>query len=260
MRRAIILGCGSAGGVPSISRGWGECDPENPKNRRLRPSILIESDTTRILVDTSPDCREQLLSADVRRLDAVLYTHDHADHVHGIDDLREVNRAMQAALDIHATPDVLASLTSRFPYVVGRVEEGQSIYKPMLNLRPLTGPFAVGDIDVVPFDQDHGFCRTTGFRFGPLAYSTDVVELPDEAFEVLAGIDTWVVACLTLNQHPTHAHLDKVLDWHSRLNPRRMVLTHMTPSLDYNALKSLLPDGVEPAYDGLKLDVQDVDS
>jgi phosphoribosyl 1,2-cyclic phosphate phosphodiesterase len=254
--KAVILGCGAAGGVPSISRGWGQCDPDNPRNRRRRPSIMVESAATRILVDTSPDCREQLLAAGVRRLDAVLYTHDHADHLHGIDDLREVNRAMEAPLDIYAEAGVVAAIRARFPYVAGSVGEGQSIYKPMLHFHDLAGPFAVGGIPIVPFDQNHGYCRTTGYRFGDLAYSTDAVELPEAAFAVLAGIDTWIVGCLTLAPHPTHAHLDKVLDWVARIRPRRTILTHMTASLDYEALKARLPDGVEPGFDGQVVSVR----
>lgn len=249
--KATILGCGAAGGVPSISRGWGACDPDNPRNRRRRPSILVHGPQGVILVDTSPDCREQLLDAGISRLAAVLYTHDHADHMHGIDDLREVNRAMRAHLPIHATAEVLDCIRSRFPYVVGGVGEGQSIYKPLLDLHPIDGGFSVGGLEVVPFDQDHGYCRTTGFRFGPLAYSTDAVDLPESSFDVLAGIDTWIVGCLTYDPHPTHAHLDKVLGWIERIRPRQAILTHMTPSLDYDTLCNILPPHVRPAHDGL---------
>lgn len=257
MIAATILGCGSAGGVPSISRGWGLCDPTNPKNRRLRPSILVETETTRLLVDTSPDCREQLLGVGIDRLDGVLYTHDHADHLHGIDDLREVNRAMGRPFPVFGSSEVLASIRTRFAYVVGAVEAGQTIYKPMLDFTELQPRFPVGDIEVVSFDQDHGYCRTTGYRFGPLAYSTDVVDLPEESFAALAGIDTWIVGCLTLTPHPTHAHLDKVLEWIERIKPRQAWLTHMTPSLDYEALKARLPAGVAPAYDGLRITVSE---
>ncbi|MCR6632154.1 MAG: MBL fold metallo-hydrolase [Magnetospirillum sp.] len=253
--KVTILGSGAAGGVPSISRGWGACDPTNPRNRRRRPSILVEKGATRLLVDTGPDCREQLIDADIRHLDGVLYTHEHADHLHGIDDLREVNRAMRAPLPIFAAPEVIASIRQRFPYVMGSVEEGQSIYKPMLDAHEITGPFAVGELSVLPYDQDHGFCHTLGFRFGDFAYSTDVVELPEASFEALAGVRTWVVGCLTFDPHPTHAHLDKVLAWVDRLKPERAYLTHMTPSLDYDSLVSRLPAHVAPAYDGLVLSV-----
>ncbi|MBR9970570.1 MBL fold metallo-hydrolase [Magnetospirillum sulfuroxidans] len=246
-----ILGCGPAGGVPSISRGWGACDPRNPRNRRRRPSILVDGPEGAILVDSSPDCREQLLDAGINRLAAVLYTHDHADHMHGIDDLREINRVTRQHLPIHATPEVLAVIRTRFPYVIGGVGEGQSIYKPMLDLNPINGPFRAGGLDIVPFDQDHGYCRSTGFRFGPLAYSTDVVELPEASFEALAGIDTWIVGCLNYQPHPTHAHLDKVLQWIERVRPRQAFLTHMTPNLDYDTLCGMLPPHVRPAHDGM---------
>lgn len=253
--KVTILGSGAAGGVPSISRGWGACDPNQPRNRRRRPSILVEQGEDRILVDTSPDCREQLLDAEIRRLSAVLFTHDHADHVHGIDDLREVNRAMQAPLPIFAAPEVIASIRQRFPYVLGSVQEGQSIYKPMLDPHEITGPFAVGGLTVVPYQQDHGYCGTLGFRFGDFAYSTDVVELPEESFAALAGVRTWIVGCLTFQPHPTHAHLDKVLEWIERVKPQRAYLTHMTPSMDYESLRAQLPPHVEPAYDGMVLDL-----
>lgn len=253
--KVTILGSGAAGGVPSISRGWGACDPAQPRNRRRRPSILVEQGDTRILVDTSPDCREQLLDAEVRSLSGVLFTHDHADHMHGIDDLREINRAMQAPLPIFAAPEVVDSIRQHFPYVLGSVDEGHSIYKPMLEPHVITGPFSVGDVMVVPFDQDHGFCRTMGFRFGDFAYSTDVVDLPEASFAALAGVHTWAVGCLAFAPHPTHAHLDKVLEWIDRLRPARAFLTHMTPSMDYDALRARLPSGVEPAYDGMVVDV-----
>ncbi|HTH16070.1 MAG TPA: MBL fold metallo-hydrolase [Magnetospirillum sp.] len=253
--KITVLGSGAAGGVPSISRGWGACDPANPRNRRRRPSILVEDGGARILVDTSPDCREQLIDAGVQRLDAVLYTHDHADHLHGIDDLREVNRAMKAPLPIFAAPEVMASIGQRFPYVMGSVKEGESIYKPMLEPHEIRGPFSVAGVNIVPFDQSHGFCRTLGFRFGAFAYSTDVVDLPEESFAVLAGVRTWVVGCLTFDPHPTHAHLDKVLGWIERIKPEQAYLTHMTPSLDFEALRARLPANVEPAFDGLEITV-----
>ncbi|MBX9633938.1 MAG: MBL fold metallo-hydrolase [Magnetospirillum sp.] len=251
--KVTILGSGAAGGCPSIARGWGACDPNNPRNRRRRPSILVEEGETRILVDTSPDCREQLLSVGVRRLDAVLFTHDHADHLHGIDDLREINRAMQGALPIYAASETMDSIRIRFPYVLGAVEEGQVIYKPMLIPHSAAEPFTVGGIQIVPYGQDHGYCRTLGYRFGKFAYSTDLVELPEESFAAIEGIDHWVVGCLSYDPHPTHAHLDKVLGWLERVKPKQAYLTHMTPSLDYETLLANLPPHVQPAYDGLEI-------
>lgn len=253
--KVTILGSGAAGGVPSISRGWGFCDPAEPRNRRRRPSILVEERESRILVDTSPDCREQLLDAGVQRLSGVLYTHEHADHLHGIDDLREVNRAMGGPLPIHGAPEVIDSIRTRFPYVLGCVEEGQSIYKPMLEPHVIDGPFELGGLSIHPIEQDHGFCRTLGFRFGDFAYSTDVVNMPPESFETLAGVKVWVIGCLTMHPHPTHAHLERVLEWIARIHPERAFLTHMTPSLDYKTLQGCLPKGVEPAYDGMVIHI-----
>lgn len=255
--KVTILGCGSAGGVPSLSRGWGNCDPNNPRNRRLRPSVLVERGDSCLLVDTSPDCRQQLLTADIHRLDAVLYTHDHADHLHGIDDLREINRAMKAELPIYAAADTLALIRQRFSYVMGTVEEGMSIYKPMLSPRTIEGPFSVGSIPVVPFEQDHGWCTTLGFRFGPIAYSTDVVNLPDDAFVALQGVKVWIVGCLCYHPHHTHAHLDKVVEWVERVKPEQTYLTHMPPILDYDTLCGKLPPHIRPAHDGLVVTVED---
>ena len=250
--RAIILGCGGTSGVPAIAVGWGDCDPTDPHNRRRRPSILIEEGDCRILVDTSPDLRAQLLDADVRRLDAVLYTHDHADHLNGIDDLREVNRAMQGPLDIWASRETLATISHRFAYVLEPLApNATSIYKPLLVPHTVAGPFTVGPVAVTPLDQDHGYGRTLGFRFGPIAYSTDVVDLPPESLEALVGVDTWIVGCLGAHPHPTHAHVDKVLEWAKQIRPRRTIITHMGPRLDYGRLRSRLPGHVEPAYDGM---------
>ncbi|MGE5505701.1 MAG: MBL fold metallo-hydrolase [Actinomycetota bacterium] len=254
--RVTVLGCGGATGVPSVSGGWGACDPAEPRNRRRRPSILVQQDDTCILVDSSPDLREQLLDAGVKRLDAVIYTHDHADHLHGLDDLREVNRAMKAPIAIHATAGVLETIERRFGYAIGPVEHGEPIYKPMLIPHRIDGPFRVGQVEVTPFDQDHGYARTVGLRFGPVAYSTDAVGLTEEAFTALAGIDTWIVGCLTDHPHPTHAHVDAVLAWVERVRPRRAVLTHMSARLDYHALKARLPAHVEPAWDGLVIEVE----
>jgi phosphoribosyl 1,2-cyclic phosphate phosphodiesterase len=254
--KAIVLGSGGAAGVPSIGSGWGACDPANPKNRRRRPSLLIEDGASRVLVDTSPDLREQLLSAGINRLDGVVYTHDHADHLHGIDDLREVNRAMKAPLPVWATEAVLATIGQRFAYAVEPLPaDATNIYKPWLLPHVITGDFAVGGIPVRPFAQDHGYAETLGYRFGPIAYSTDVVTLPEEAFAVLAGVEVWIIGCLVDYPHPTHAHVDKALAWIERVAPKRAYLTHMGGRLDYDALKARLPAGVEPAYDGLVIEV-----
>ncbi|CCG08917.1 MBL fold metallo-hydrolase [Pararhodospirillum photometricum] len=262
MRRVIVFGCGGASGVPSVSMGWGACDPAEPRNRRLRPSILIEAwepgreRPWRLLVDASPDLRQQLLAHDIRHLDGVVITHAHADHVHGLDELREINRAMKAGLDVWATPEVVDELVRRFGYCFSPpAPEATSIYKPLLRPRFVTPgeAFHVGPLAVLPFTQDHGWSTTLGLRLGDFAYSTDVITLDEVAFATLAGIKTWIVGCFALTPHPTHADLPTVLGWIERLGPERAFLTHMTPGLDYRTLQGLVPAHVTPAHDGLIL-------
>lgn len=252
--RITLLGTGAAGGVPMISAGWGDCDPAEPRNRRLRSSILVEEGDTRILVDSGPDVREQLLRAEVTRLTAVLYTHAHADHIHGLDELREVNRAMRGPLDIWGDADTLDDLQHRFAYAFEGVDlDTQPIFRPWLIPHELTPEFTVGGLTVRSFAQDHGWITSWGFRFGDFAYSTDVLNLDDAAFVTLAGVRTWVVGCLTDKPHSTHAHVDKVIAWHERVGPERTILTHMGPGLDYATLRRTLPAGIEPGYDGMTL-------
>jgi phosphoribosyl 1,2-cyclic phosphate phosphodiesterase len=253
--KVTVLGCGGSGGVPAVGNRWGVCDPANPKNRRRRCSVLVEEGGTVLLIDTSPDCRAQLLDANVKRLDAVLYTHPHADHLHGIDELRGINRLMRRPVPIWANAATLDQIEERFGYALKPLDPGSSFYKPTLEPHEITGPFRVGAVDIVPFDQDHGFSTTLGFRIGGFGYSTDVVELDDRAFETLAGVEVWIVDCLRREPHPTHSHLDKTLRWIERLKPRRAILTHMDPVLDYASLGAELPQGVEPGYDGLTVEL-----
>ncbi|MQX36983.1 MBL fold metallo-hydrolase [Roseospira navarrensis] len=267
-----ILGSGAAPGVPSIANGWGACDPANPRNRRSRASILVAPDGESedgagqggppavpdpILVDTSPDLRDQLLVAGVNRLSAVLYTHAHADHLHGLDDLREVNRAMFGPLDIFADENTLAVIAARFPYAVEPPPpEPRWIGRPLLVPHRIDGPVSVAGLTVTPIPQDHKVMPTLGFRFGPgFAYSTDVVTMDEAALDALTGVHTWVVGCLSWKPHPTHAHVDKVLEWAERVQPRRLILTHLGIGLDYETLRRALPADAEPAYDGMVLDV-----
>jgi phosphoribosyl 1,2-cyclic phosphate phosphodiesterase len=248
-----MLGCGPSWGVPRIGNEWGACDRDNPKNRRSRVSVLVEEGGTRILIDTSPDLRAQLLAADVRGIDAVVFTHAHADHLHGIDDLRSVNRLMRRPLPIYGDAATLAEIRTRFGYVLGPAKHASEtgFYKPVLEPHEISGPFEAAGIAVTPFAQDHGFSTTLGLRIGRFAYSTDVIRLDEAAFGALAGIELWIVDCIRREPHVTHSHLARTLDWIARVRPKRAILTHMDESLDYERLKRELPPGVEPGHDGL---------
>lgn len=261
--RATILGCGSSGGVPRLGGVWGACDPENPRNRRRRCSMLIErfdpsGEVTRVLIDTSPDMRQQLLDAGVGALDGVVYTHSHADHVHGIDDLRMIVFNSRKRLNVWADHPTQDALLSRFGYAF--VQPKGSPYPPILNLNTIDGPFAVegagGVIEFAPMRLDHGSMDALGFRIGGLAYLPDVVRIPDESWPLLDDLDCLVVDALRYKAHPTHAHLDLALEWIARAAPRRAVLTNMHVDLDYETVEGETPDHVRAAYDGLVLDFE----
>jgi phosphoribosyl 1,2-cyclic phosphate phosphodiesterase len=255
--RVTVLGCGASTGVPVIGPNWGRCDPSDPRNRRRRVSALVEIGNVVILIDTSPDLREQLIDARVSRLDAVVITHAHADHLHGIDDLRSVNRIMRQPIPLYADTKTLGDIRCRFGYVLDPVDEPGRYYKPTLVPNEIVGPFAIEGVPILPFAQDHGFSTTLGLRIGGFAYSTDVTELDENAFAAIAGIELWIVDCLRREPHPTHSHLTKSLSWIARVKPRRAVLTHMDQSLDYRELSAELPNGVEPGQDGLVIDLPD---
>lgn len=256
--KVTVLGCGGSGGVPlagGVPGGnWGDCDPENPKNRRRRVSILVEEAGTAVLVDTSPDLRAQILDAGVTRLDAVIYTHAHADHCHGLDDLRWLVYQNGGPIDAFMDSVTRKRLTQRFGYAFASSGNLGGLYKPLMTDKVIDAPFTVGAMEVRPFRQSHGGNETTlGYRFGKIAYSTDVVELDDAAFEALEGLDLWIVDCLRDEPHPTHTHTAKTLSWIERVKPKRAVLTHMNHQVDYDTLAARCPPGVEPAYDGMVL-------
>jgi phosphoribosyl 1,2-cyclic phosphate phosphodiesterase len=230
---------------------WGTCDPANPRNRRRRPALLVETPRAAVLVDTPTDLRDQLTDAGIRRIDAVLFTHAHADHVHGMDDLRPMMWSAPGPIRAYADDETATTLEGRFAYAIAGIEIDRGLYHPILDLHRIGGPFSVADLDILPFNQDHGFGRSLGFRFGPLAYSTDVVALDEAAFAALAGVDTWIVDATREEPHPSHAHLALTLEWIARLKPRRAILTHMNHTMDYARLTAMLPAGVEPGYDGL---------
>ncbi len=261
--KVTIMGSGSSSGTPSLSEGWGACDPENPRNRRLRPSLLIEIGTTTVLVDTSPDLRQQLLNAGTNRLDAILYTHGHADHLHGIDDLRGVNKAMNTPLRVFADAVTRDHIHQRFEYVTTPLDpDADFYYKPVLNITEISPGegFSVGGMDIQAFDQDHGYTHTLGYRFGDFAYSTDLLGLPEESFQALEGVKTWIVDAFSWQPHRTHAHVNLALEWVERVKPARAVLTHLGTAIDYAELSAYVPEGVEVAYDGMVIEVVDDDN
>lgn len=261
--RVTILGCGGSAGVPQIGgadgRGdWGACDPAEPRNRRTRSSIIIDGGAGCLLVDTGPDMRAQLIACGVRQVDAVLYTHAHADHITGLDDVRILNRIAGRPLDAYATAAVLADLDARFGYAF-RPWSPPGFFRPVLVGRPVEAGQTVEllGMRVALLDQDHGFTRTLGLRTGRFGYSTDVAGLDDAALDVLRGVDTWVVDCFQRASHKTHANVEQVVAWAAQVGARRTVLTHMGYDLDWSWLVQRLPRGIEPAYDGLVLDMPD---
>jgi phosphoribosyl 1,2-cyclic phosphate phosphodiesterase len=256
--KITILGCGAAGGVPSISEGWGQCNPANPKNNRRRASILVQDTQSQVLIDASPDLRAQLLDCGVSKLDGVVFTHAHADHLNGLDELREVNRVLRAPLDVYANSETLRDMRLRFGYAFDGIPPGEPIFRPWLvahHIGEASGDtFMVKTLQVKTFLQDHGFSTTLGLRFGDVVYSTDVVELPDAAKAAIRGAQVWIVGAIGFAHHPTHAHLDKVLGWVKELQPRRTVITHMGPKMDYDVVNAHCPAGVTAAFDGMTIE------
>ncbi|NNE79644.1 MAG: MBL fold metallo-hydrolase [Silicimonas sp.] len=259
-----ILGCGSSGGVPRLGGLWGACDPTNPKNRRSRCSLLVErtseAGTTRVLIDTSPDMRQQLLNADVGVLDAVIFTHGHADHVHGIDDLRMIVFNRRERLSVWADGPTQERLFASFGYAF--VQPEGSPYPPILDMHTINGDVVIGgaggEITFKPFPVDHGAIDALGFRIGGLVYLPDVSEIYKESWHFLENLDIWIVDALRRDPHPTHAHLERTLEWIERLSPKRAVLTNMHIDMDYETVQNDTPDTVEPAYDGMRLSLPDV--
>lgn len=260
--RFTILGCASSGGVPRIDGDWGRCDPSNPKNRRRRCSLLIErhahGGVTRVLVDTGPDMREQLLSARVPRIDAVVYTHAHADHIHGIDDLRALSLAERRRIDVYMDAATLARAEEAFAYCFKPVAQG---YPPILEPHVVTPGETVavhgpgGPLHLTPFAQAHGRIMSLGWRAGGLAYSCDLNDLPDESLPFVEGLDVWIVDALRYRSHSSHFTVEEAVAWVRRVKARRAILTNLHQDLDYETLRADLPEGIEPAHDLLTLEL-----
>ncbi len=259
-RRFTILGCGSSGGVPRLGGNWGDCDPNNAKNRRNRCSLLVEQDgpdgTTTVLIDTSPDLRHQLLASGTGRLDGVIYTHDHADHVHGIDDLRMIVFNMKERVKVWANEATSKALTTRFGYVF-ETPPGSG-YPPILDLNLIDGDVTIdgpgGPIIFTPFEVQHGTIKSLGFRIDDVAYLPDVSDLSDGR-KAMHGLDVLIIDALRRTPHPSHSHLDNTLDWIADLEPKRAILTNMHIDLDYDTLEAETPDHITPAYDGMVIEV-----
>ena len=262
--RLTILGCGSSGGVPRVGAGWGACNPANPKNRRRRCSVLVErigvEANTTVLVDTSPDLREQLLSADVKRLDGILFTHDHADHTHGIDDVRPLVITMRRRIPVYLDEATSAVLVPRFSYCF-RAPPG-SAYPPILDERRIEAGSEVtidgpaGPVAALPFRMLHGDSDALGFRFGSLVYAPDVSRIPEESTPYFHDLDVLIIDALRYTPHPTHFSLDEALAVIKEVRPKRAVLTNLHTDLDYDVLRGRLPAHVEPAYDGLQIEIR----
>ncbi len=252
--RIRILGSGTSSGVPRIGNDWGACDPSEPRNWRTRVSAIVEHGETRILIDTSPDMRAQLLAADVGTFDAVIWTHDHADHCHGIDDLRQVFHAMGRPVPGYARPATLTALETRFTYAF----QGRHGYPSTIDASPLPDRLMIGDITIRVTDQPHGNIEAAGLRFeaggASIGYATDFNIMTDEMMSLYEGLDVWVVDALRRWPHPTHPELSAVLSWVEQLKPGRTALIHMDNTMDYATLHAELPPGVEPGYDGLVLE------
>ena len=255
--KAIILGCGNSTGVPAMGAcpggDWGKCDPKNPRNKRLRASIYLEYQGLRLLVDTSSDLREQYLANGLTGIDAVILTHAHADHISGIDNLRQLYFSQgKHPIPVYATRETFQDVQGTFGYLFH--SHALDIYPKALEARVINGPFSIGDVQIQVMRQPHGSVESLGLRFGNLAYSTDFKTLDATSLNQLRDLDVWIVDCLNIEEeHPTHSHFAQTLEYIQEIQPQQAYLTHMSRRIDYDHLKGLLPPGIQPAYDGLTI-------
>ena len=250
--KVTILGCGASGGVPLITGDWGSCNPKNPKNRRRRASVLVQTQGKNILIDTSPDLRMQLLDANIGNIDLVLYTHDHADHVGGLDDLRQIYAKYKQQIPVYADNGTLSRLKQSYRYALVTVDP---MYPAFLEGRELEEVIDFQGIKIVPYLQYHGHRSSFGFRIGDFAYSTDLIELPEESYDILNDTKVWVVDCLRDEPHISHANVEQTLKMIKKVKPEKAVLTHMTHHLDYDDINARTAEHITPAHDGMILEI-----
>ncbi len=253
-----ILGSGNSSGVPALGNDWGKCDPDEPKNKRTRPCAFVQVGDTKVLIDMGPDVSDQMTSINEREVDAILMSHSHGDHTNGIDDIRAIYfRRERTPIPVYGDRDCLDDLFVRFPYVFGHAKN--DFYKAYLDLTEITPTqmgqgMNIGDVSFVPFVQDHGTCSSLGFRFGNMAYSTDMLTLDDAAIDVLQGVDVWIAdGAAYKTPNPVHATLDAVYSLNERVQAKQVFITHLPRNMDYATLVLELPNGYAPAYDGLQI-------
>jgi phosphoribosyl 1,2-cyclic phosphate phosphodiesterase len=259
-----VLGCGGSGGVPLATGHWGDCDPKNPKNRRTRSCLWVKTEETSLVIDTGPDFHEQTMRAGIDHIDAVLYTHDHADHVNGIDDVRylaikqRVNGDQDYMFPIHLNQKTFDSLKYRFEYLFKTSDDG--LYRPLFdtNIVESGQDITIGNINMTLFNQIHGANSSLGIRIGDFTYSTDVSDFDDSVLQSLKGTKTWIVDCgqFGFDETTVHANYDKVLRWNDIVQAEKLYLTHLTPRIDYDVMQSKTPDHIEPSYDGLTMMIE----
>ena len=255
--KITILGSGTSGGVPFVGCKCEVCTSDHPKNKRRRASILVETQGKRILIDTSPDLRMQALDNDLATVDAVLFTHAHADHTHGIDDIRSFNHNANQPIDAYGDAETMAFLQKKFEYVFMPPVPEKGWYRPCLapNIIEHSKAFDIDGVEIIPFKQQHGKGFSVGFRIGNMAYSTDTNGFPEESLPYLQGLDCWIVTALQYKPHATHAHVDMTLEWVEQFKPKQTILTHMAHAIDYVTLQEKLPNNIIPAYDNMAVDL-----
>ena len=255
--KITIMGCGNSSGTPSIGNHWGNCDPHEPRNLRTRPSVAVQSEDTTIVIDTGTDFREQINRTDIKAVDAVLYTHSHGDHIHGIDELRVFRYRFGSYVPIYGNRVSIEELQERFSYLfVERAAIYPKVLEPhIIENKDFCHPMTVGDITCIPYEQDHGTCKSLGYRFGDTAYSTDMVDMDHASIETLKGIKCWIVdaAAYKLEKNPVHANLKKIYELNEIIEAEQVYITHLSNQMDYQTMIKELPEGYAPAYDGLEL-------